>query len=212
MADINFSKGEFKKIRAVEAARREKLKRVIWIIAVVVILAGSIYWIVRYNKEKTANLPGAYYEDVGQKHIGLNDTPPKPYSSNPPSSGGHYGQQANWGIYDYEVNDMLFIHNLEHGGIWIAYRPAVSLTIVDDLKGIIKEFGGSKIVMAPRSANDADIAVTAWTRGLKFDVSGEHLTDSEKDQIRAFYRGFKNRGPELVPDTVPGIDPKSVQP
>ena len=79
-------------------------------------------------------------------------------------------------------------------------------------KGIIKEFGGSKIVMAPRSANDADIAVTAWTRVLKFDVSGEHLTDSEKDQIRAFYRGFKNRGPELVPDTVPGIDPKSVQP
>ncbi|MBI2121952.1 MAG: DUF3105 domain-containing protein [Candidatus Sungbacteria bacterium] len=211
MADTNFSKGELKKIRATDALKRKKLKRIIWIIAVVVVLAGGIYWIVRYNKEKKANLPGIFYTDVGQDHIGLNDAPPKPYSSNPPSSGGHYGQWANWGVYDYEVNDKIFMHNLEHGGIWIAYRPTVSPPIIDDLKGIVKEFGGSKLVMAPRSANDADIAIVSWARVFKFDVSGKNLTDSEKEQIRAFYRGFKNRGLEFVPDTMPGVDPKSIQ-
>lgn len=212
MAQENFQpKSEFKKYRTDQALQRKKTKRFIWIVAVIIILVGGIYWIVSYNKAREANLPGVYYPEIGAEHIGLNDAPPKPYNSNPPSSGGHYGQQANWGIYDYEVNDRIFMHNLEHGGIWIAYRPTTSLAIVDDLKGIIKEFGGSKIVMAPRSANDADIAVAAWTRVFKFDVVGERLTDSEKDQIRAFYRGLKNRGPEFVPDTIPGIDPKSVQ-
>ncbi|MDZ4286148.1 MAG: hypothetical protein U1A23_04410 [Candidatus Sungbacteria bacterium] len=64
--------------------------------------------------------------------------------------------------------------------------------------------------MAPRSANDTDIAVSAWTRMTKFNLTGDGLSDEQKNQIRAFYKALKNRGPEFVPG-MPGIDPKSIE-
>ena len=211
MEDTNLSRSEIKKNRATQAVKRKAIKKIVLVFLVVIALVALIVWIISQTASRQENLPGVYYPSVGQEHIALNANPPTPYTSNPPSSGGHFGQPANWRIYDYEVNDKIFIHNLEHGGIWIAYKPDVSVQVVEDLKSIVSEFGGSKFVMAPRSANDADIVVVAWTRVLKFDVSGEALTDVEIDQISAFYRAFKNRGPEFVPDTMPGIDPKSTK-
>lgn len=205
------SKNEFKKQRVESAIREKRMMRIFWMLGtglVIVLIIGGSIW---YGKKRNQNLPGASFLEVGREHIDLNGVLPKPYNSNPPSSGAHFSSPANWGIYDYEVNDKIFIHNLEHGGVWIAYRPTVSKEAVEQLKGIIKEFSGSKLVMAPRAANDADIAVVAWTHVLAFNLNGPRLSDQEMNQVRAFYQAFKNRGPEFVPDTMPGIDPKSVQ-
>lgn len=205
-----------KKSRIDEAIRRRKIKLVIWIIAILLAVVTAVWLIVWFVMRNAKNAPGVSYEEVGREHIGLNAPLPKPYDSNPPSSGAHYSSPANSGVYDYEVNDKIFIHNLEHGSIWIAYRPSVSAQVIEDLKGIVKEFSGSKIVMAPRSANDADIAIVAWTRVLKFNLDSNSsvlgaLSDREKNEIRRFYRTFKNHGPEFVPEDMGGVDPKSVQ-
>ncbi|TSC77465.1 MAG: hypothetical protein G01um101433_575 [Parcubacteria group bacterium Gr01-1014_33] len=203
------TKGDFKKSRIDEAIRRKEMRLLFWIGGIAVIaglLVGGIIWAV---KARNQNLPGAAYPDQGQDHVALDHA--FDYNSNPPSSGHHYGQPANWGIYDYEVNDKIFVHNLEHGGIWIAYRPSVSAKIVEELKAIAAEFNNSKIVMAPRQTNDADVAIVAWTKVLKLDHLGDTLRNEQKEQIRAFYKAFKNHGPEFVPDTMPGVDPKSVQ-
>lgn len=200
-----------KKDRIEKAIRRKRIKQIAWIAGIllaIVLVIGAIVWAGRW-RERT--LPGVLYPAVGQEHIALNDSLPKAYNSNPPSSGAHFSSPANWSAYDYEVNDKIFIHNLEHGGIWIAYRPNMSARVVEDLKNIVSEFNGSKIVMAPRSANDADIALVAWARVLKFNLTEGMLSDNNKNDIRRFYRAFKNRGPEFVPDTMPGVDPKSVQ-
>ena len=205
------SRGEIKRERVGEAIRRRKIRKVLWVALstlVVIVLVSGISWL---SIRRARNAPGAYYPSAGQEHIGLKDTPPKPYNSNPPSSGAHFGQPANWGVYEYEVDDKIFIHNLEHGGVWIAYGPTVPPKAIEDLKEVVNEFGGSKIVMAPRSANDTDVALAVWRRVLKFNLAEGVLSDEQKNQIRAFYRAFKNRGPEFVPDTMPGTDPKSVQ-
>lgn len=198
-------------LRIVRARRMKVFRRIGIAALILLVLGGVIAALVITAKRRQATLPGELYPSVGQEHISISATPPKPYNSNPPSSGGHYAGSANWGVYDYEVNDKIFIHNLEHGGIWIAYRPTISPQALQDLKNIVNELGGSKIVMAPRSASDADVAVVAWTRVLKFNLSGGELTPDNASAIRAFYKGFKNRGPEFVPDSMPGIDPKSVQ-
>lgn len=193
-------------------ARRARLgRRTLWIVIVFIVLAGGIGGLVWMSRRQSANAPGVSYPEVGREHTPLKSAPPVAYNSNPPSSGAHFGSPANWGVYTYEVDDQIFIHNLEHGGIWIAYRPQIGAAVIGQLQAIADEFKGSKIVMAPRSANDSDIAVAAWTRVLKFDLAGGTLTSAQLDQIRGFYRAFKNRGPEFVPDTMPGIDPKSVQ-
>lgn len=200
-----------KKSRIDQAIRRKKIKRILWtagILLTSVLLILILVWLA-WRGER--NAPGVSYPEVGREHIAWQATPPKPFNSNPPSSGAHYPSPANWGVYDYEVNDKIFVHNLEHGGIWFAYRPSVPAKAVEDLKGIANEFGGSKIVMAPRSANDADIAIVAWTRVFKFDLTNGALSDKQKEDIRAFYRAFKNHGPEFVPEDMAGVDPKSVQ-
>ena len=169
-------------------------------------IGGSI----GYLRVREKNLPGEFFPNVGQEHVPLDQEPPKPYNSNPPSSGAHFSSPARWGVYDSEVPDKLFIHNMEHGGVWISYRPNATKEVVAQLNAIVQEFGGSKIVMAPRSANDADIAVAAWSRVMKLQIKGGVLTDLQKNEIRRFYRAFKNKGPEFVPDTMQGVDPKEL--
>lgn len=202
---------ESKEDRIRRAVRQRIFKRAVWI-GTIALAAVLILWlVVRYAKKSEQDAPGVFYPDIGRRHIGLGDPLPQAYNSNPPSSGAHYGSPANWGVYDYEVNDRLFIHNMEHGGVWISYRPSVSARVAERLKAIADEFGGSKVVMAPRATNDSDIAVAAWTRVLKFDLVGGDITDAQLDGIRAFYKRYKNHGPEFVPDAMPGVDPKSVQ-
>lgn len=200
-----------KKSRIDEAIRRRKNRRILWIVAILLAIIAVIWLIVWLVSRSAKNAPGVSYEEVGREHIDLQAPLPKAYNSNPPSSGAHYASPANSDTYDYEVNDKIFIHNLEHGGIWIAYRPSVSAQVIEDLKGIVKEFSGSKIVMAPRSANDADIAIVAWNRVLKFNLANGVLSDQQKNELRRFYRAFKNHGPEFVPEDMGGVDPKSVQ-
>ncbi len=203
-------KNQDKKNRMDQAIKRKRTKMLVWVVCIIVVVAGLIWGSIWYSKQRIKNLPGIAYENVGQKHIPLGQEPPKPYNSNPPSSGAHFPSPANWGIYDYEVPDQLFIHNLEHGGIWISYLPTVSKDVVVKLTAIADEFGRSKIVMGPRSKNDADIAIVAWTRVLKLNLENGMLTDTQKSQIEEFYKAFKNHGPEFVPDTMPGVDPKAV--
>lgn len=200
-----------KKSRVDEAIRKRNIRRLLWTAGILLLGFAVIWLIVSLVAWRAKNTPGASFGEVGREHIDFQTPLPKPYNSNPPSSGAHYASPANSGVYDYEVNDKIFIHNLEHGGIWIAYRPNVPVAVIEDLKGIVKEFDGSKIVMAPRSANDADIAIVAWNRVLKFDLADSVLSDQQKSDLRRFYRAFKNHGPEFVPENMGGVDPKSVQ-
>ncbi|KKU52958.1 MAG: hypothetical protein A3A28_05670 [Candidatus Sungbacteria bacterium RIFCSPLOWO2_01_FULL_47_32] len=200
-----------KQERIRQAKRKQALKTFIIWAGIAVLLVGFVWGIIAVLKYKNTNLPGTFYQEVGREHVGLNDPLPVAYNSNPPSSGAHFSQQANWGIYDYEVNDRIFMHNLEHGGIWIAYRPGIPQNAVDDLKAIVNEYSRAKLVMGPRSANDADIALVSWSRVSKFSLAGGSLTYEQKNEIRSFYRSLRDHGPELVPDNTPGIDPKSVQ-
>jgi hypothetical protein len=46
---------------------------------------------------------------------------------------------------------------------------------------------------------------------MKVSLANGTVSQSDMDRIAAFYKAFRDRGPEFVPDGMPGIDPKSVQ-
>jgi hypothetical protein len=108
--------------------------------------------------------------DTGRIHIGeaghlaLNHPA---YSSDPPTSGPHYGITARWGFYGQQIPDEYVIHNLEHGGVAIWYEgdPADYALLFDDL---LKSF--RKVVISPR-ANIDGVAATAW--GVIMRCNGE---------------------------------------
>lgn len=112
-----------------------------------------------------------------------------PYNSNPPTSGPHYEQPANWGVYSTPLVDEQAVHNLEHGGIWISYKD-----IDDQTKTqleTIANANGRSVIMSPRQENDAKISLASWGRLEKLDGYDE-------SKILEFIRSNKNKSPEPI--------------
>ena len=114
------------------------------------------------------------------------------YNSNPPNSGDHWPAPAKGGTYDSSLPDEQLVHNLEHGYIWISYRPDVAQDVKDALKKIVGD-DNWKMVLEPRDKDDGMIALAAWGRVLKLDTP-------DYDKVKDFIRTYRNRGPEKTPD------------
>lgn len=163
-----------------------------WSIGLIILIA-AIFGFFRLAVKNSAPPPGEFFEAQSRNHISPGEPHPE-YNSNPPTGGWHYGQPAQTGIYDKEFPDEQLIHNLEHSHIWIAHKPDLAPEQIEKLADIAKGFG-SKIIMAPRSANDSPIAIVAWEHLLK-------LESVDESQIRAFTTAYRGTaGPEQnIPD------------
>jgi hypothetical protein len=96
------------------------------------------------------------------------------YNTLPPTSGQHWNQlgvaPAPWGIKDANLPNEVTTHNLEHGGVVIAYNNLTPAE-TDQLKGIVRALMNGtyrKIILEPYPAlTDAKIALTSWGWLLK---------------------------------------------
>lgn len=120
--------------------------------------------------------PGVEQPDKGQKHVAPGTT--KYGGPEPPTSGDHT-TPVPWQAYDQEVPDENIIHNLEHGGIYISYRPDLPADQIAKIKGLFsrpfsnQKFSPSKAVVAPRAANGSPIIMSSWSRNMKLDSFDE---------------------------------------
>ncbi len=157
-----------------------------WVITIFII--GSMgYGIVYLATRPEKPAPGIVFPILGREHIPVGTFHPE-YNSNPPTSGSHYAKEAEWGVYQNELPDEQLIHNLEHGGIWISYKPDIDPAIKVKLESIGNNNRGS-VVVAPRAKNDSMIAVASWGRLEKLDNFNEV-------EIINFIDENKNRSPE----------------
>lgn len=169
--------------------RIKTLKKIgYWIVGLVVVI-GAGWLLVRVTGPK-----GADYSQgisvLGRDHI-ADGTTYTSYNSNPPTSGSHYVNPAPARFYDKELPDEQLVHNLEHGNIWIAYKPDLPKNLI----AVLKDFSGGNIIVTPRSKNDTDVALVAWGRLDKFNIGSG---DVDKQRIKDFISRYQNRGPESV--------------
>jgi len=71
---------------------------------------------------------------------------------------------ASWGIKDSTLPNEVTTHNLEHGGIVIAYANLTSAE-TDQLKSIVRALMNGtyrKIILEPYPLTDAKVALTSW--------------------------------------------------
>lgn len=129
---------------------------------------------------------GQTFPIQGQQHIQIGASHPA-YNSNPPTSGWHYPQPANWGVYQEELPDEQVIHNLEHGGIWISYKDIDEATKAK-LETIGKQNPRS-VIVTPRTKNDSKITLASWGRLQKLDQFYEKI-------ILDYIKANKNKSPE----------------
>lgn len=166
-----------------------------WVLILAVLLLIGYLWL--WPIIKIARLPdfGTTFPIEGRAHVA--DGSKVEYKTNPPSSGNHYAEPAIWGIYEKSLPDEKLVHNLEHGGVWISYKPAISKTAIEKLHQIAKNHK-SKVILEPRAANDTDVALSSWGRIYKFNLNPDGSFDA--DAINNYILKYKNTGPELVPD------------
>ena len=187
----NISKGELKRERAQEAVRRKRRNTAVVVVVALLAVGGAVYGGIAYSRWRSQHLPGQAFEDQGREHVGSGHQ--HTYNSNPPTSGWHFPQPAEWGVYKEELPDEVLIHNLEHGGIWISYKPVIS----EDLRAKLEKFYeiyGRKVIVTPREKNGSDVVLAAWTRLDTFSAA-----EYSDERIERFVKVFRNKGPEFVP-------------
>lgn len=152
-------------------------------------LITGIVWVTN-RAANTGPVQGELIQDLGGQHIAAGQEH-IPYNSNPPSSGPHYTDPQPAGIFEQDLIDERVIHSLEHGGVWLSYKPDLPKDQVDQLKAIVRK-NRAKVILAPRSKSDSAIALVSWNRVLKIETPEEEI-------IKQFIRANRDHAPETLP-------------
>ena len=105
------------------------------------------------------------------------------YPQTPPVGGKHSAIWQNCGVYTAPVHNENAVHSLEHGAMWITYRPdlpaAEIATIVNDVSG--QPYG----LVSPYPGLPSPIVATAWGVQLK-------LSSASDPRLKSFVETYKS--------------------
>jgi hypothetical protein len=128
------------------------------------------------HKKSTPPRPGVALANHGRTHVAQ---AAKPYGGSEPPTSGDHAEPVNWGVYSQPVPDINVIHNMEHGGVYISYKPDLPKDQIDKINALFGTpfskvgFSPSKVVVAPRATNDAPIILSSWDREQKLNAFDE---------------------------------------
>lgn len=136
-------------------------------------------------------------EPAGVQHFTVTDrthvTGPVVYAEDPPVGGPHAPIWLNCGFYDSPVATEYAVHSLEHGAVWITYRPDLADQQVAALRQLTRTH--AFVVASPYPGLQAPIIASAWGRQLVLD-------STDDARLNAFVQAFE-RGPQAPEPTQP---------
>ncbi|WP_437686657.1 DUF3105 domain-containing protein [Sorangium sp. So ce176] len=123
---------------------------------------------------------------------------PVVYKQNPPVGGDHAPEWQNCGFYDAPVLNEHAVHSMEHGAVWITYRPDLPKHEIDTLRALAR--GQPYVLVSPYANLPAPVVASAWGRQL-------HLLSTEDARIDQFLRAFRNgtQAPESAGPCTGGV-------
>ena len=140
--------------------------------ALVVPNTTGITGVVAYD---TTGWPTASHNGSAAQALPHNHVPgPVKYSVTPPVGGDHNGTWMNCGVYAKPVPSERAVHNLEHGAIWITYRPSLPRAEVDALRSFESHqsvlAGGSRYIdVTPYPGLPAPVVASSWGFQLRLN-------------------------------------------
>jgi Protein of unknown function (DUF3105) len=121
------------------------------------------------------------------------------YKTNPPTSGTHYPQWYQDGVYEPgdTPNLGMLVHTLEHGRIDVQYKPGTPKRTVSQLEGLLSEqSGGYHMLLFQNTTNMRyQVAATAWGQLLGCPTMNPKVFDA----LRTFRDAYIDKGPERIP-------------
>ncbi|MBI5567443.1 MAG: DUF3105 domain-containing protein [Chloroflexi bacterium] len=98
---------------------------------------------------------------------GQHSEAPQIYPQNPPVGGVHSAAWLNCGIYDQPVKNENAVHSLEHGAVWITYRPDLPQDAVNRLRDLTR--GQTHVLVSPYLDLPKPVVASAWGLQLPLD-------------------------------------------
>ncbi len=178
--------------------------RVFYGVLVLILIGFSVSYLARPKPKHNDKLMGVVtHKSQGEQHIAEGATHVN-YNSELPSSGPHYqdaSAPAEWGAYTQELPPEIFLHNEEHGGVVVAYKPGLAQNQISKLQGLLappyadKNFNPGKAILTPRADNKYPIELASWTQTF-------NLSSFDQTKIEKFY--FNNVSNKRAPESFAG--------
>lgn len=183
----NVGRGPKKPVKPVKVSQERAWGPIALFVAVGLIAAGIIGyggWAV-YNgakpwEERAAAIDGILnFRETDPELVKTRGHKPGPltYSVLPPVAGDHnsYWQNCMGDVYDEPIANEHAVHSLEHGAIWVTYRPDLPQDQVEALAAKVR--GTEYMLMSPFEGLDAPISLQAWGYQLKVDNANDSRID-----------------------------------
>jgi hypothetical protein len=171
-----------------EQAAKEKRRRLLLVSGAGVLLVaivGGVFFLVKHETSKndstaaSASLAGVKtYPKQTQKHV----QGTVKYAVIPPVGGDHSPVWLNCGIYTSPVPNENAVHDMEHGAVWITYKPDLAKADIAKLTSVVK--GQTYVDLSPFPGLPAPVVASAWGKQL-------YLTGASDPRLEAFIKEFK---------------------
>ncbi|GAA4405320.1 DUF3105 domain-containing protein [Fodinibacter luteus] len=142
--------------------RRTRLILITSVATVVLLIAGVVGFTVWRDVSTRPTLDAVKTYDVTREHT----TDPVTYEQTPPAGGDHHPAWLNCGVYTEPVPDELAVHSLEHGAVWVTYRPDLP---AEQVKALTDAIPDTYMVLSPRDGLTAPVVASAWGAQLSLD-------------------------------------------
>lgn len=147
------------------------------------VIAGLAIIAVLVAVIEVANRPSLAAVQVYDVPPGHTDEPVE-YPQTPGVSGMHSPVWLNCGVYDEPVADENAVHSMEHGAVWVAYRPDLPAEDIATLRQILPD---TYIILSPHPGMSAPVVASAWAHQLE-------LSGADDNRLPAFVEEFR-QGP-----------------
>ena len=122
------------------------------------------------------------FTGLSQKHTST----PLTFSETPPTGGDHASTWIKCGIYTRAINTSEAVHSLEHGAVWITYRPDLPAKQIEALSKMV--LSNSYQLLSPYLGLSSPVVASAWGKQLK-------LESAQDPRLAIFLKAY-TQGPQ----------------
>ncbi|MFI7417988.1 DUF3105 domain-containing protein [Nonomuraea sp. NPDC049684] len=184
------------KMRAEQQRKQRRAALLMWGTGglIVVLLVGVVgVYLVNQARATSLDAVANYKYEAGQ-HVAKSVT----YKEVPPVGGEHNNYWQQCAVYDKPIHNEHAVHSLEHGAVWITYRPDLPKAQLDALKEVATSTGQQDyMLVSPYPGLPAPIVASTWGHQLK-------LQDPSDPKLPAFIKKYQNGRDTPEPGAVCG--------
>ena len=119
------------------------------------------------SSEGTTTIRGVKsYSNLSRKHT----RKPVNYAQTPPVGGPHNPLPQTCGFYSKPVQNEHAVHSMEHGAVWITFRPDLPKDQVEKIKGLAQK---SYVLASPYPGLPSPVVASAWGKQLKLNSASD---------------------------------------